>query len=85
MESPQKMTTADQLIETVDDPRFGEIDIVYHANLPYKCFVKRTQHSDKEEYDAAQSLYQVIFAVAVGSIIAGVLLGVLLGWSVFCG
>ena len=47
------MTTADQLIETVDDPRFGEIDIVYHANLPYKCFVKRTQHSDKEEYDAA--------------------------------
>src|SRR5256885_4121104 len=32
----------------------------------------------KEEYDAAQSLYQVIFAVAVGSIIAGVLLGVLL-------
>jgi methyl-accepting chemotaxis protein-1 (serine sensor receptor) len=36
----------------------------------------------KEEYDAAQSLYQVIFAVAVGSIIAGVLLGVLLGWSI---
>ena len=36
----------------------------------------------KEEYEAAQSLYQVIFAVAVGSIIGGVLLGVLLGWSI---
>jgi hypothetical protein len=36
----------------------------------------------KEEYEAAQSLYQVVFAVAVGSIIAGVLLGVLLGWSI---
>ena len=36
----------------------------------------------KEEYEAAQSLYQMIFAVAVGSIIAGVLLGVLLGWSI---
>ncbi len=36
----------------------------------------------KAEYDAAQSLFRTVFAVAIGSIAAGVGLGALLGWSI---
>ncbi|MDR0225089.1 MAG: methyl-accepting chemotaxis protein [Burkholderiaceae bacterium] len=36
----------------------------------------------KQEYEAAQSLYRIVLAVAIASIAGGVLLGALLGWSI---
>lgn len=47
------MEGQEQLIETLDDSRLGEVDVIDGPTPHARSFIKRTQHASEEEYLAA--------------------------------